>query len=421
MSKTATDIYPLRQYFVLTDAGKPVFISQQSEEGSSSFTSLIGLMQALVSVFLDSSDKIRCVNAGRTRITFLLRQPLYYVCVSEWGEPESVTRFHLEYLHLQILSVVSAEQLRRMFERRNNFDLRRLLSGAEPLFYSLLEGLEWDLAMGTSALHCLKLEPNLRRNIGEILVPTSKIKDVLYVVMVCQGRVITLVRPKKHSIHPSDLHILINTVQSSSTVNSSAAASWLPICLPKFNPAAFVNAYVTSSVPPVEVGLICVSGLGDFDAVRNWCSFIAEKLERDGLIRAISNSVIKGTTEYAVGDLSIPGLRHFFYKSRSHVQVTMPAFEEPYDDLNERRRLITLYQTVHDAIHAKSGQESTLKLQYIRTGKESVLGWITKPYELYLAMSPLLPKSAVINAANSIARWIQKEEKRLFLRDAPVF
>lgn len=46
---------------------------------------------------------------------------------------------------------------------------------------------------------------------------------------------------------------------------------------------------------------------------------------------------------------------------------------------------------------------------------------ITRPYELYLAMSPLLPKSAVVNAANAIARWVQKEEKRLFLRDAPVF
>lgn len=46
---------------------------------------------------------------------------------------------------------------------------------------------------------------------------------------------------------------------------------------------------------------------------------------------------------------------------------------------------------------------------------------ITKPYEIYLTMSPLLPKTAVVNAANSIARWVQKEEKRLFLRDAPVF
>lgn len=104
--------------------------------------------------------------------------------------------------------------------------------------------------------------------------------------------------------------------------------------------------------------------------------------------------------------------------------------------------LITLYQTLFDAIHAKSGQERTLKLQYIRTSQESVMGWvraprlyfavpgssmrvtgsqITQPFELYLALSPNLPKSAAIGAANSIARWVQKEEKRLFLRDAPVF
>lgn len=41
------------------------------------------------------------------------------------------TRLHLDYLHLQILSVVTAQQLKKMFERRTNFDLRRLLGGRE--------------------------------------------------------------------------------------------------------------------------------------------------------------------------------------------------------------------------------------------------------------------------------------------------
>jgi hypothetical protein len=50
----------------------------------------MGITQAIISVFLDDDDKIRCINAGNTRITFLLRPPLYYVCVSSWGEPESV-------------------------------------------------------------------------------------------------------------------------------------------------------------------------------------------------------------------------------------------------------------------------------------------------------------------------------------------
>lgn len=74
---------------MLTDAGKPVFISRENDE---SVTSVIGLMQALISVFLDDNDKIRCINAGKTRITFILRPPLYYACVSSWGEPESVVR-----------------------------------------------------------------------------------------------------------------------------------------------------------------------------------------------------------------------------------------------------------------------------------------------------------------------------------------
>lgn len=53
---------------------------------------MIAVMQALISVFLDDHDKLRCINAGKTRITFLTRSPLYYVCVSSWGEPESVVR-----------------------------------------------------------------------------------------------------------------------------------------------------------------------------------------------------------------------------------------------------------------------------------------------------------------------------------------
>ena len=55
-------------------------------------TSAMGLMQALISVFADDGDKIRSINAGRTRISFLLRSPLYYACVSSWREPESVVR-----------------------------------------------------------------------------------------------------------------------------------------------------------------------------------------------------------------------------------------------------------------------------------------------------------------------------------------
>lgn len=218
----------------------------------------------------------------------------------------------------------------------------------------------------------------------------------------------------------ADLHILVNTIHSPSILNSSAAASWLPVCLPKFNSSAFVNAYVmflpradgqdTPRIPtspkgsvgtpspdpdaeetqqtddassgqsmPVgiaagggaEVGLVCVSGNADFEAVRGWCETVSQvspfwfsrsrtvvttecfmqRLASDGLLKALSKAIIQGDTEYSVSSLGVPGLRHFVYKSRSHVQITMPTYEEPYDSLNEKRRYVSLQI---DGIHESS-------------------------------------------------------------------
>jgi len=81
------------------------------------------------------------------------------------------------------------------------------------------------------------------------------------------------------------------------------------------------------------------------------------------------------------------------------VQFTSPAWEDPYDNLDDRRRypeysnlllspsitddcidvrLVTLYQILNDSVHAKSGQGGgPLKLQYIKTEKESVMCWVS--------------------------------------------
>ena len=50
------------------------------------------------------------------------------------------------------------------------------LVGAESFMTSMLFRLELDLTMTMSALNCLKLDPNLRKKIGESLFPSSKMK-----------------------------------------------------------------------------------------------------------------------------------------------------------------------------------------------------------------------------------------------------
>ena len=146
---------PLPTYEAVANGSFQCTLSGSGNEDELSST--MAIIQALVSVFIDDGDKLRCINAGPLTITFLLRSPIYYVCASTWGEPESVvrtmprfcgvlvsdradqskTRSHLEYLHLQILSIVTASQLRRIFERRTNFDLRRLLNGSSLLSYCI--------------------------------------------------------------------------------------------------------------------------------------------------------------------------------------------------------------------------------------------------------------------------------------------
>jgi len=46
--------------------------------------------------------------------------------------------FFTRDVYNQILSILTYSHMTKIFERRKNFDLRRLLSGSERLFYNLL-------------------------------------------------------------------------------------------------------------------------------------------------------------------------------------------------------------------------------------------------------------------------------------------
>ena len=86
---------------------------EDGDSDSDTLSSTTGLVQALVSVFIDDNDKLRSINAGELRITFLLRSPLYYVCASTWGEPESVvsTNVQLIFVELQLIQLTRSERI----------------------------------------------------------------------------------------------------------------------------------------------------------------------------------------------------------------------------------------------------------------------------------------------------------------------
>ena len=63
-----------------------------------------------------------------------------------------------------------------------------------------------------------------------------------------------------------------------------------------------------------------------------------QTLTQEGTLAAIIEAINSGAAEYSCAGLGIPGLRHFIYKSRLHIQITAPTYEEPYDAIQERRR-----------------------------------------------------------------------------------
>jgi hypothetical protein len=103
-----------------------------------------------------------------------------------------------------------------------------------------------------------------------------------------------------------DIHILLNTIHSPSVLNSLSSTSTIPVCLPKFNPAGFVNAYISflrkDSLTPrpddpagrkapytthgnmqnledgsdAGITLVCISGGSEFEAIREWCDGVTK-------------------------------------------------------------------------------------------------------------------------------------------------
>ncbi|KAI9475809.1 MAG: trafficking protein Mon1-domain-containing protein [Benjaminiella poitrasii] len=235
---TNTWLQHKKHFFILSSAGKPIWTRYGDE---SQLSSLMGVIQAIISFFQDGDDAIKSINAGHHKFVFLIKEPLYFVAVSRTGESDSQIRDQLLYLHNQVLSVLTSIQLTKIFEQRVNFDLRRLLGGTEVFLDSLSTLFNNDHSFMLSGLQCLRLSRSIRDQVGSILTD-GKIKNILYAMIVADGKLVTLLRPRKHSLHPSDLHLLFNMLTGSTTFHT--AESWTPLCLPKFNSKGFLHAYI---------------------------------------------------------------------------------------------------------------------------------------------------------------------------------
>jgi len=399
-----------RHFFILSSAGKPIYSRYGNEQMMSTF---MGIIQALISFIADEGDTLRTVVAHRHKFVFLLKGHIYLVAVTRVFDSENQLREQLNYLYSHIVSVLTLSQLTKIFQQRNNFDLRNLLGVSDNYLLDNLTCLmEVNPSFILGSIQCLRMPSPLRSAIGNVL-QANKPPDLLYAILMVDYRLVTLLRPRRHSLHPSDLHLLFNLVSTSGSLK--AGESWVPICLPKFNNKGFLHAHVSFVDSNCSLMLISTDRDRFFEMSQSRNDIIAA-LTSGGHLKDLKAAV--AMQDFSVKDINIPSLRHFLYKSKSTVQFTAPILEPPYNTLEQQKRLLRLYQYIHHRTHLRT---RPLKIHYATGQSEVVLGWLAAGFELYAVFGPMVTKTTAITSVNNLLRWIKKEEESLFILNSPVF
>jgi len=428
----------MKHYMILSSAGKPIY----SRHGDLSLVnSYMGVVQTIISFYEGAGNPLLGFTAGNARFVIAIEGPLYFVAISRLGESDAQLRSQLDALYMQILSTLTLPTLKNIFVHRPSTDLRKPLEGTESLLSSLADSFSKGSPSALlGALECLRLRKSQRHSITSAFLKLRNDK-LLYGLIVAGGKLVSVIRPRKHSLHPSDLQLIFNMLFESGGIKAGGGENWIPLCLPAFNNSGYLYMYVsffdsnpdsTSAEPAQErprddsedeIAIILISpDKESFYDLKEMRDKVADKLSKNGGLALIRAAAKEGRPRIPV---VAPGAQvsHFLYKSRANVQFCMatlePAFGGPEaGKMVARRRLMSLYHQLHASMHAK---HSHLKVMHCVSMGAASLAWITPVFEFYCIAGPNVSRAVMTQGANKIIQWAKREEERLFIIGGGVF
>ncbi|RAH85942.1 vacuolar fusion protein mon1 [Aspergillus japonicus CBS 114.51] len=422
-----------KHYLILSAAGKPIW-TRHGDGGL--ISTYIGVIQTIISFYEDSKDPLSSFTAGDTKFVIVTKGPLHLVAISRMLESDTQLKLQLEALYMQILSTLTLPSLTHLFSIRPSTDLKRPLQGSETLLSTLADSFtKGSPSTLLSALECLKIRKSHRQAINNTLLKT-KVSSLLYGLVVAGGRLVNVVRPKKHSLHPGDLQLLFNMIFEAEAVKAGGGESWIPVCLPGFNSSGYLYMYVsfldirddanaandttttTTTTKEESVAIVLISANKEsFFELQGMRDAFVEQMEKNGSIKIIKEAVAKGrpsTTDIVPGTV----LHHFLYKSRANVQFTMSSYDPEFSTVSRRRRLMSTYNNLHASIHAR---HTHVKVHHCVSQSSSSFAWVTPMFELYCVAGANANRNALAQSASKIIEWVRQEEERLFIIGGAVF
>ncbi|KAI1345009.1 vacuolar fusion protein MON1 [Xylariaceae sp. FL0016] len=419
----------LKHYMILSSAGKPIY----SRHGDLALiNSSMGVVQTIISFYEGSKNRLLGFTAGDARFVVATEGPLYFIAISRLGESDAQLRAQLGALYMQILSTLTLPTLTKIFVNRPSSDLRKPLQGTETLLSSLADSFtKGSPSALLGALECLKLRKSHRHAINNAFL-RARTDNLLYGLIVAGGKLVSVIRPRRHSLHPSDLQLIFNMLFESEGIKAGGGDNWIPLCLPAFNNRGYLYMYVSflDSQPPnqdatndpvavdEEIAVILVSpDKESFFALQQMKDDVVAELKKRGQLDIIKTAASKGPAH--VGEI-VPGthLSHFLFKSKANVQFCMPSLNPAFAGLVSRRRLMSLYAQLHATVHAR---HSHLKIFHCVNEDSTSLAWITPIFEFYCVAGPNASRAVMTQAANKIIQWAKREEERIFIIGGGVF
>lgn len=433
-----------KHFFILSHSGKPIYSRYGDEHKLAGFSATL---QAIISFVENGKDRIKLVRAGKHQVVFLIKGPIYLVCISCTEEPYESLRGQLELLYGQMILILT-KSINRCFEKNPKFDMTPLLGGTDVVFSSLIHSFNWNPATFLHAYSCLPLAYATRQAAGAVLQDVAD-SGVLFALLMCKCKVVSLVGAQKASLHPDDMLLLSNFVMSSESFRTSESFS--PICLPRYNPTAFLYAYVHYFDADTYLMLLTTSS-DAFYHLKDCRIRIEQVLLRSNVLSEVQRTMLEGGmrvedlpvdplprssmphrlsqqriltqspeifSESIVGIGGPTGLWHFIYRSIYLDQYVSSDFSPPISSPQQQKRLYRAYQKLYCSMHDKGiGPHKT---QFRRDENYVLLCWVTQDFELYAAFDPLADKAVAIKTCNRVCQWVKDVENEIFLQGASPF
>lgn len=491
LDSSASFLGKLKQVFVLSTAGKPIYSLNGSDDNVMGY---MGLITTIVSSYQEiMKSEFHHITQDGFKLVVMNKSPLILVLITKVAyELEMTTDIvsstierQLMSVYNYLLSVLSAPVIRRSFERRMNYDLRKVLSNQDIAFLDsmlmkqtyglstlaneeiILDSNAYISHMLGSAIRCVRITHTTRCKLNSILLSSRKLSvkdadsdaasvmskvtnyeskrylanDLLFGFICINDKVLTSMRPTQHRLRKDDVNLLlaIISLHYGETQQEEGAELWIPLCMPNFNDTGFLYVYVKRFIlagypEPLSLALLGANKNSFFELKQVGSHIISKILCNKSLKTTLTAELVEmEMAARLVKDLNCTFIKHFIYRQKTENQFFMDDIKhlstetDNYQNIATHLQVLYFYTSLHNANSTtiKDDDKEGKRLTYTRWQRKD--GWVTgfllssKTYDFYCLCGGSVQAQHIIDQSIRIIKWVEKYKKRLFIGEAITF